>query len=154
MKRFAIFLLCVLFSEGCISFGEEKTGAKESAKLAGQPVFLEFKRLVAKSPKHLHLNLTVTNLSLSNIRSFSALLFAVDKQGLILIPETYKTPELICKLDRPLQPDTSVHCKEIIRSYAADIEKIELHSVAFGTEDGVRMLITKEDLKYISEYEE
>ncbi|WP_411822681.1 hypothetical protein [Leptospira sp. 'Mane'] len=153
MKHFAIFLICILVLKGCISFDEKKPSAVENAKLAGQPVFFEFKRLPAKSPKHLHLSFVVSNLSLTNIRSFSALLFAVDKQGLILIPETYKTPELICKLDRPLRPETSAHCNDIIHLYASDIEKVELHSIALSMEDGIRLLIDREDLKAISEWQ-
>ncbi|TGN08292.1 hypothetical protein [Leptospira ilyithenensis] len=153
MKLFAIFPLCSLLSAGCISFSEKKHTAKENAKIGGQPVFIEFKRLPAKSPKHLHLSLTVSNLSLGNIRNFSALLFAVEKQGLILIPETYKTPELICKLNRPLRPESSRQCSEIIHLFPTEIEKVELHSVSLSIEDGIRLLITKEDLNFIS-YEE
>ncbi|TGN18557.1 hypothetical protein [Leptospira idonii] len=149
------FLLAIFFlilASRCASTDPQLFSLKEKAKNSGYPIFLELKNEPGKTTKNLQLSLKAQNLSIHSIQDLSVLLFAFDKQGLILIPETYKTPELICKFHTPIRVGATESCKLETYLYAVEYDKIKLQSISFTWEDGTRHFINREDLEEISEW--
>jgi hypothetical protein len=150
---FGIILLA-LISENCLSTEQKKVDLAEIAKLKGHPIFLRITKDLEKSGKQISIRIVFKNLSDSEkIRSLKFLLFAYDKNGLILIPEKEKTPEMICQWMRPVKPNAEQTCSIGVTSFQVEIDKVRLHSVSLSVEDGHRHMIDAEDLEEMVEWE-
>ncbi len=148
-KLFLIFLVGILLQ--CESAPVIPT-KRQNAGLNGHPIFVELELLPAKTTKHLNLKIKVENISDQSIRDFSILLFAKDKQTMILVPETYKTPELICHLPKLLRSGHAGVCPVLSFQYASDFDRIHINSISLTMEDGTRHFITSEELEAIHEW--
>ncbi|MCW7481794.1 hypothetical protein [Leptospira kanakyensis] len=86
------------------------------------------------------------NLTKDSISKFQILFFARDKENQILIPEDKKTPELICSIEKNIQPNVIIKCHVGPYVYTNLWSSIQIQSISFTTENKIRHVISEEDL--------
>ncbi len=131
------------------------TNTKEgNAKLNGYTSFIRMNLKLEKGQRQISIRLTLKNVSeKEDIRNAKILLFAFDKNGMVLIPENRKTPELICVWKRDLTPGKSKTCLIETTHYLQDIQEVKPHSFSVTGEDGQRYLLTDKELEEMYEIE-
>lgn len=134
------FLLCSKPSE---NFPESR---KAYLKEVGLPILVTIRPRHKINAKELQLYIKTENLTNISISKFQILFFAVDQQNQILIPEDKKTPELICSIDKTIQPNVIIKCHVGPFVYANLWSSIQIQSISFTTEDQIRHVISESDL--------
>lgn len=124
------------------------------AKLNGYSAFIKMNAKLEKSQKQVSIRLTLKNVSeKEEMRNAKILLFAFDKNGMVIIPENRKTPELICDWKRDLAPGKSKTCQIEPTQYLQEIQAVRPHSFSVTGDDGQRYLLMDKDLEEIFEIE-
>jgi hypothetical protein len=149
----AIALIMAVFSMIQCQSVEQREGTKEkNAKQKGHPTFLIIKVFQEKSTKQISAELRLKNLSdIEKIKNVKLLLFAYDKNGLVQIPESQKTPEILCQWKQAILPNQSAFCTIGLTSFLNEIQEIKVHSLSLSGENGNRYLVNDRDLDEIIE---
>nr|WP_232369282.1 hypothetical protein [Leptospira abararensis] len=119
---------------------------KAYLKEVGLPILVTIRPRHKINAKELQLYIKTENLSNVSIHKFQILFFALDQQKQILIPEDKKTPELICSIEKRIQPNLIFKCHVGPFVYANLWSSIQIQSISFTTEDKIRHVISEEDL--------
>ncbi|TGL91004.1 hypothetical protein EHQ68_03595 [Leptospira congkakensis] len=133
-------LLC---SKPSGSFAENR---KAYLKEAGLPILVTINPRHKLNAKELQLFIKTENLTKDSISKFQILFFARDKENQILIPEDKKTPELICAIEKNIQPNVIIKCHVGPYVYPNLWSSIQIQSISFTTENQIRHVISEEDL--------
>lgn len=140
----------VLFWIPLAGCAKQNTGFSETRKLylreVGLPIFVTINPRHKTDKKELQLFIKTENLTKINISKFQILFFARDNANQILIPEDKKTPELICSIEKKIQPNTIIKCHVGPFVYANLWSSIQIQSISFTTEDQMRHVISEADL--------
>jgi len=134
------FLLCSKPNE---NFSDSR---KTYLKEVGLPILVTIRPRHKINTKELQLFIKTENLTNVSISKFQILFFAVDQQKQILIPEEKKTPELICSIEKKIQPNVIIKCHVGPFVYTNLWSSIQIQSISFTTEDQMRHVISEEDL--------
>ncbi|WP_210410748.1 hypothetical protein [Leptospira yanagawae] len=156
-NSFSTFFHCLFCFSLCISFGNcgssyPKTNQEERKqylKAAGLPILVSIQPRHNKDKKELQLFIKTENLTNSNISKFQILFFASDTNRQLLIPDESKTPELICSIQRKIQPNSIYKCLVGPFVFSQLWNSIQVQSISFTTEDQVRHVIDEEDLNEV-----
>lgn len=145
-----LFSVAVLFWVPLVSCAKSNASFPENRKLylreVGLPIFVMINPRHKTEQKELQLFIKTENLTKVNISKFQILFFARDHQNQILIPEDKKTPELICAIEKKIQPNTIIKCHVGPFVYTNLWSSIQIQSISFTTEDQMRHVISEEDL--------
>lgn len=140
----------VLFWIPFTSCAKQNSSFPEMRKLylreIGLPIFVMINPRHNTDKKELQLFIKTENLTKINISKFQILFFARDNLNQILIPEDKKTPELICSIEKKIQPNTIIKCHVGPFVYTNLWSSIQIQSISFTTEDQMRHVISEADL--------
>ncbi|WP_244944148.1 hypothetical protein [Leptospira meyeri] len=143
-----LILFCFLFlsiqcSKPSGNFPENR---KAYLREVGLPILVTIRPRHKIGTKELQLFVKTENLTNISISKFQILFFALDIQKQILIPEDKKTPELICSIEKKIQPNVILKCHVGPYVYTNLWSSIQIQSISFTTEDQIRHVISEEDL--------
>ncbi|TGK87144.1 hypothetical protein EHQ24_03555 [Leptospira noumeaensis] len=125
------------------SFAENR---RTYLKEVGLPILVTIHPRHKMNAKELQLFIKTENLTKDSISKFQILFFARDKENQILIPEDKKTPELICSIEKNIQPNVTIKCHVGPYVYPNLWSSIQIQSISFTTENQIRHVISEEDL--------
>nr|WP_322113345.1 hypothetical protein [Leptospira kanakyensis] len=141
---FVLFSFSLLFcTRPNGSFAENR---KSYLKEVGLPILVTIHPRHKINAKELQLFIKTENLTKDSISKFQILFFARDKENQILIPEDKKTPELICSIEKNIQPNVIIKCHVGPYIYTNLWSSIQIQSISFTTENKIRHVISEEDL--------
>ena len=136
----------------CFKTTELITKKELLARENGFFVFLKMNQELDKNHRQISASVELKNITAEDtIRDAKLLIFAYDKNDLVLIPEGRKTPELLCIWKSKLPPATSKYCNIAKTDYSNEITYLKVHSLSFSIDDGSRYLINSSDIQLISE---
>ncbi|PJZ86591.1 hypothetical protein CH366_07685 [Leptospira harrisiae] len=119
---------------------------KEYLREVGLPILVTIRPRHKINSKELQLFVKTENLTNISISKFQILFFALDAQKQILIPDDKKTPELICSIEKKIQPNVILKCHVGPHVYTNLWYTIQIQSISFTTDDQIRHVISEEDL--------
>ncbi|WP_244934916.1 hypothetical protein [Leptospira jelokensis] len=141
--------ICICFSIGTCGSSLPKTNLEERKqflKAVGLPILVSIQPRHNKDKKELQLFIKTENLTKVNISKFQILFFASDGNRQLLIPDESKTPELICSIQKKIQPNSIYKCLVGPYVFTQLWNSIQVQSISFTTEDQIRHVIDEEDL--------
>jgi|GEM_PF-3039431 len=137
----------------CQSIDNQRSLKEENAKQKGYFSFITIQLKQEIPSKQITLQLTLKNISeLEEIKNVKILIFPYDKNGMILVPETKKTPELICEWKKNIQPNQIQSCEIPGANYNTEVERVKVHSLSLRLADGTSHLVNAEELGELIEW--